>query len=129
MMLSDNNKKSFCSGKFKTLLLTASISMGMEYLMLLSDTIIIGNIFGESAIAATNLVTPLFSLAVSLSSMISIGTSMLYSYEMGKFQKDRANCLFGQGVLIAAILGIFLFITAFLGKDLYFDFMNPSEIR
>ena len=127
MMLLDNNKKSFCSGKFKTLLLTASISMGMEYLMLLSDTIIIGNIFGESAIAATNLVTPLFSLAVSLSSMISIGTSMLYSYEMGKFQKDRANCLFGQGVLIAAILGIFLFITAFLGKDLYFDFMNPSE--
>lgn len=127
MMLPVEKKKSFCSGKFKTLLLTASISMGMEYLMLLSDTIIIGNIFGESAIAATNLVTPLFSLAVSLSSMISIGTSMLYSYEMGKFQKSRANSLFGQGVLIAAILGIFLFITAFLGKNLYFGFMNPSE--
>ena len=103
MKISDRNKKTFCSGKFKTLLLTASVSMGMKYLMLLSDTIIIGNIFGEAAIAASNLVTPLFSVAVFLSTMISIGTSMLYSYEMGKFQKDRADCLFGQGVLLLGI--------------------------
>lgn len=127
MKISDRNKKTFCSGKFKTLLLTASVSMGMEYLMLLSDTIIIGNIFGEAAIAASNLVTPLFSVAVFLSTMISIGTSMLYSYEMGKFQKDRADCLFGQGVLLAVISGIALFLLAFLGENAYFSFMNPSE--
>lgn len=127
MKISDRNKKTFCSGKFKTLLLTASVSMGMEYLMLLSDTIIIGNIFGEAAIAASNLVTPLFSVAVFLSTMISIGTSMLYSYEMGKFQKDRADCLFGQGVLLAVISGIALFLLAFFGKNAYFSFMNPSE--
>ena len=121
------SKKTFCSGKFKTLLLTASVSMGMEYLMLLSDTIIIGNIFGEAAIAASNLVSPLFSIAVFLSSMISIGTSMQYSYEMGKFNKDRADRLFGQGVLIALISGICLFLLAFFGKNLYFDFMKPSQ--
>ncbi|MGN0279704.1 MAG: MATE family efflux transporter [Lachnospiraceae bacterium] len=101
--------------------------MGMEYLMLLSDTIIIGNILGEAAIAASNLVTPLFAVAVFLSTMISIGTSMLYSYEMGKFQKDRADCLFGQGVLLAVITGIALFLLAFFGENIYFSFMNPSE--
>lgn len=127
MKISDRNKRTFCSGKFKTLLLTASVSMGMEYLMLLSDTIIIGNILGEAAIAAANLVTPLFAVAVFLSTMISIGTSMLYSYEMGKFQKDRADCLFGQGVLLAVITGIILFLLAFLGENVYFSFMNPSE--
>lgn len=119
--------KNFCSCKFKTLLLTASVSMGMEYLMLLSDTIIIGNIFGETAIAASNLVSPLFSVAVFISTMLSIGTSMLYSYEMGKFQKDRADCIYGQGVLLAAISGIALFLLAFFGKNIYFGFMNPSE--
>ena len=126
--MKQNNKKTFCSGKFNTLLLTASVSMGIEYLLLLSDTIIIGNIFGEEAIAASNLVSPLFSVAVFLSSMISIGTSMLYSYEMGKFQKERADCLFGQGVLAAVICGIVLFLLALFGENIYFSYMNPSEI-
>lgn len=123
----DRNKKTFCSRKFHSLLLTASVSMGMEYLMLLSDSIIIGNIFGEAAIAASNLVSPIFSVAVFVSSLISIGTSMLYAYEIGKFQKDRADRLFGQGVILALASGIALFLPAFLGKNCYFSFMNPSE--
>lgn len=127
MSVSYRNQKPFCAGKFKTLLLVASVSMGIEYLMLLSDTIIIGNIFGEEAIAASNLVTPLFSVAVFISTMISIGTSMLYSYEMGRFEKDRADCLFGQGILLAVISGIALFLLVFLGENAYFGFMNPSE--
>ena len=122
--MKQNNKKTFCSGKFNTLLLTASVSMGIEYLLLLSDTIIIGNIFGEEAIVASNLVSPLFSVAVFLSSMISIGTSMLYSYEMGKFQKERADCLFGQGVLAAVICGIVLFLLALFGENIYFSYMK-----
>lgn len=125
--MSYRNPKPFFAGKFKTLLLVASVSMGIEYLMLLSDTIIIGNIFGEEAIAASNLVTPLFSVAVFISTMISSGTSMLYSYEIGRFEKDRADCLFGQGILLAGISGIALFLLAFFGENAYFGFMNPSE--
>lgn len=125
--MSDRNQKMFCSEKFKSLLLVASVSMGIEYLMLLSDTIIIGNIFGEEAIAASNLVTPLFSAAVFISTMISIGTSVLYSYEMGRFEKQRADCLFGQGMLLAVIFGIVLFLIAFWGENAYFGFMDPSE--
>lgn len=117
----------FCSAKFRALLLTASVSMGMEYLMLISDTIIIGNIFGAKAIAASNLVSPIFSAAVFIATMISIGTSMLYAYEIGKYQKDRADRLFGQGVLLALASGIVLFVLALFGKNVYFAFMNPSE--
>lgn len=128
MIFQGKTNQTFCSRKFKSLLFTASVSMLMEYLMLLSDTIIIGNIFGEAAIAASNLVSPVFSVAVFFSTMISVGTSMLYSYEMGKFQKDRADHLFGQGVLLAVMTGIVLFLLAFFGKTFYFSFMNPSEI-
>ena len=101
--------------------------MGMEYLVLLSDSISIGNIFGEAAIAASNLVSPIFSVAVFVSSLISIGTSVLYAYEIGKFQKDRADRLFGQGVILALASGITLFLPAFLGKNCYFSVMTPSE--
>ena len=102
--------------------------MALEYLMLLTDSIIIGNIFGEQAIAASNLVNPIFSVAVFVSTLISIGTSVSYSFEMGKFQKEEADRLFGQGVILAVGAGIVLFALAFFGKNLYFRFMAPSEI-
>lgn len=123
----NRKQKSFCSEKFKTLLLTASVSTGIEYIMLLSDTIIIGNIFGENAIAASNLVTPLFSFAVFVSTLISCGTSALYSYKIGEFKKKEADQLFGQGVLLAIIFGIILFLLAFFGENIYFTFMNSSQ--
>lgn len=123
----DRNAKNFCARKFHSMLLTASVSLGMEYLMLLSDSIIIGNLFGEAAIAASNLVSPIFSVAVFVSSLISVGSSMLYSYEIGKFQKNRADRIFGQGVILAVCSGTVLFLLAFLGKNVYFTFMNPSE--
>lgn len=120
-------QKPFCYGKFKTLLLTSSVSMGIEYIMLLSDTIIIGNIFGEAAIAASNLIMPLFSVSVFVGTMISAGTSVMYSFEMGKFNKDRADSLFGQGMLLSVIFGLLLFLLAVFGENIYFGFMDPSE--
>lgn len=118
--------KCFCNQKFRSLLLTASFSMVIEYLMLLSDTIIIGNIFGEAGVSAVNIVIPVFSIAVFITTLNSIGTSVLYSYEIGKFDKNRANSLFGQGIIIAVSSGIILFLAAFFGKGLYFGYMNPS---
>lgn len=43
-------KKTFCKKKFNSLLFTATFSLVIEYIMLLSDTIIIGNIFGENGV-------------------------------------------------------------------------------
>ena len=120
--------KQFCSKKFQSLLFTASLSMIVEYLMLLSDTVIIGNIFGEEAIAAVNLVMLVFSIAVFVGAMICTGTSVFYSFEMGSCHKEKADELFGQGVMFSLIAGIFLSLLAILGKNLYFQFMNPSEI-
>lgn len=121
------NQKSFCTQKFKTLLLTASVSTGIEYIMLLSDTIIVGNIFGEAAIAASNMVVPLFSFVVFVSTLISCGTSALYSYKIGEFKKDEADRLFGQGVLVAVLSGGVLFLLAAFGGNAYFGFMDSSQ--
>ena len=120
-------KITFCSEKFRALLLTASISMGIEYIMLLSDTIILGNIFGETAISASNLVLPLFSFAVFISALISGGTTALYSYQMGAFKKDNADRLFGQGVILAVLSGLALFLLTVFGENAYFGFLNSSQ--
>ena len=49
--------------KFNSLLLSATLTMLVTYLMLLADTLIVGNVVGENGIAAINIVTPLYSAA------------------------------------------------------------------
>lgn len=123
-------KKCFCKSKFRSLFFTATFSMIIEYVMLLSDTIIIGNMFGEDGISAVNIVSPIFACAVFVSTLNSIGTSVMYSYEIGRLNKEKANSLFGQGTIIAAASGILLFAAVLFGKELYFDFMgNSAAVR
>ncbi len=117
----------FCTKKFKSLLFAGSFTLAIQYLLMLSDTIIIGNILGETELSAVNIINPVYSVAVFAAALNSIGTSVFYSYEMGRFNKDKANSLFGQGVIIDLAAGIIMFIAGLLGRDLYFDFMNLSD--
>lgn len=100
--------------------------MAIEYLMLLSDTLIVGNILGERAISGVNLVTPVFGTAVFIATVISIGTSICYSYEIGSFQKENADRFWGQGLILAVVSGAALFLLALFGKGQYFSFFAPS---
>lgn len=119
--------KHFCDRKFRSLLLTGSITIVIQYLLIISDTIVIGNILGEQALAAVNVVTPYYSFAIFLSSLLSIGTSVFYSLEMGKFDREKANQLFSQGMILGVLAGVLLFVVGLVGKDIYFQYLNLSE--
>lgn len=118
--------RSLCEKRFTSLVLTASFAMAIEYLMLLSDSIIIGNMLGEKALAGLNIVTPLFSIVVFVGTVISVGTTVCYSFEMGKLDKDAADRYFGQGIIMAVSAGIILFMTVLLIKDVFLGYYNPS---
>ncbi|MGN1318622.1 MAG: MATE family efflux transporter [Lachnospirales bacterium] len=117
----------FCNKKFKSLLFTGTFTLAIQYLLMLSNTIIIGNILGETELSAMSIINPIYSVSVFIAALNSIGTTIFYSYEMGKFNKDRANGLFGQGVIFALATGIIMFLVGLIGKKYYFDFMNLSE--
>ena len=119
-------RNSFCNKKFRSLLFTGSITVIIQFLLMISDTIIIGNILGEQELGAVNVVKPIQSFSVFGASLISIGTSVFYSYEMGKFNKKRANALCGQGVILAVLAGLILLLVSCLGKGFYFDWLNLS---
>ena len=63
--------------KFDSLLLSSVIEYIVIILVLLSDTIIIGNIIGEDGISGMNLVVPLIGAVNFISIMISVGISTL----------------------------------------------------
>ena len=113
--------------KFKSLLITSSAEMAIAVIVLMSDSIITGHIAGEAGISGVNLVTPLYSCIVFISTLISTGISFSYGLAMGKFDKDRADKLFGLSVILSLSAGIISFAAVSMCSDYYFAFMSPSD--
>ena len=108
------------------MLFSATIVMIVVVVLLLSDLAIAGNIIGEKAVAAINLLRTPYMLVLGLSSIISQGSSLLYSLKMGEFDKKAADKIFGQGLLGAGILCGIIFILYSLGLDPYFSYLNTD---
>lgn len=125
-MTGRTKKKLFCEERFKAMMLTATFSMAIQYLLMLSDNIVVGHMIGEEGVAGLNLVVPVYSFVVFVCIMISMGTAICFSGEMGQLHEDRAHQFFGQGVILAAAAGILMMVGMLLGKELFFRFFNPS---
>lgn len=109
------------------MLIGGTLTMMVASILLMSDSFIAGAVIGSDAVAGITLVTPLYSLAVFFASAISIGIPFLYSTEMGKFNKTRADQAFGFGILMSFVAGIVLFIlTSFFG-NMYLHSYSPSQ--
>lgn len=75
------------SKKFFSMLLGGTLTMMVVSILLMSDQVIAGFSIGSDAVAGITLVTPLYSLSAFFGSVISLGVPILYSTEMGKFNK------------------------------------------
>ena len=91
------------SKKFLSMLLGGTLTMMIISMLLMSDQIIAGFMIGSKSVAGITLVTPLYSLAAFFGSVICKGVPVLYSAEMGKFNKERADHVFGLGVFMSII--------------------------
>ena len=107
------------SKKFYSMLLGGTLTMTVCSLLLMSDSIIAGIVIGSEAVAGVTLVTPMYSLAAFFGSVISLGVPILYSIEMGKFNKKRADQVFGLGILMSLIVGVLMFIIISLFGEVY----------
>ena len=96
-------------------------------LLLMSDSIIAGVVIGSDAVMGVTLITPLYSLAAFFGSVFSLGLPILYSREMGGFNRDRADQIFGTGLLLAIVVGLVLFCLTRLFGNMYLLGCSASE--
>lgn len=120
-------KPTMMSKKFYSMLLGGTLTMMVVSIILMSDSIIAGAVIGSDAVAGVTLVTPLYSFAAFFGSVISLGVPILYAQEMGKFNKARADQVFGLGLLLSIVVGVILFILTSLFGDMYLRSYSPSE--
>ncbi len=80
----------------------------------LADTIIIGKGLGLTALAALNIVLPLFNVFFGTGLLFGVGGSVLMSIYRGRGEYEKGNTYFSVSLLlnlIACILYMFLFLT------------------
>lgn len=93
------------------------------------DGMFVGNYIGSDAVAAVNLVMPIFMIIFTVSDMIAVGSSVKVSMALGEKEFKKADSMFSASVLIVAILGIvFLFIGNSCSQDVINFFIKDSGL-
>ena len=116
----------FANRKFIGFLGAATVVIVAEYILVLSDGVIAGQMIGEKALGAVNMLMPIFMVVSFFTWLLAVGTSIVYSDAMARMQRERAASLAGQGLVASILLGLVLSVLVFAVKGLYVGFMAPD---
>lgn len=100
-------------------LFSAVTGMLMKSIHVVLDGIFVSNGVGPGALAAVNIIMPLFSMFMAIAMMIGAGGSTLASMKFGEEKDDVAQNIFTQSIIMMFVIGI-IAIAAFL--------VNPEAI-
>ena len=114
------HKKGFCEQKFSSMLISGTFTKAVIYLMLLSDSIIAGYFIGASGVAGINAITPVTAIVTFFGDLVSTGVGIVFARETGAMRKDRADKIYGQGLIISIGMGLLSALLIFLSRDMYF---------
>lgn len=121
------SNQTLMSKKFHSMLLGGTLTWIVVSFLLLLDSIVAGIVIGSDAVAGITLVTPVYSLSAFFGSMFSIGVSVLYAREMGRFNKEKADHIFGTGFFMSIVIGSILFILINIFGEKYLCSYSPPE--
>ena len=121
------HSKTFMKSKFFSLLGGGTVTMIVVTVLALSDMLIAGIRVGENAVAAVNLIVPVYSFAGFCGCIVSLGVPIMYTRKMGQFKKDEADRIFGTGFTFSIIIGAILFAALLGFGDMYLKFYGASD--
>ena len=114
-------KAGFCEMKFRSMLLTSTLTLSVMYIMLLCDTIVAGMFVGPKGVAAINAITPVTGLITFSASIFSIGTGIVYSREIGAMRKSRADEIFSLGLVLNVGISVLTAVLLLAFRNEYFE--------
>ena len=119
-------KTAFGVAKFRGFLLVASLSMAIEFLMGFADSVIAGNLLGETALAGLNLLQSPMNLVSFVACLLGTGTAICFSLETGRFERARATEMFSQGFWSAALVGGLGMLVFVVGRDAFLGLFGAA---
>lgn len=111
----------FCEQKFLSMLFSGTLITAVMYVMLLSDSIIAGHFVGATGVAAINAITPVTGIVTFFGDLFSTGVGVVYSREIGAMRKDRADEIYGQGLILSISIGLISALLILVIRNFYFS--------
>ncbi len=105
----------------------ASFSMAIEFLMGFADSVIAGNLLGETALAGLNLLQPPMNFVSFVACLRGTGTAICFSTEIGRFDRARATEMFSQGLWSALLVGGLGILTFVVGRDAFLGMFGATQ--
>ena len=113
--------RGFCEKKFTSMLISGTFTKAVMYLMLLSDSIIAGYFIGASGVAGINAITPVTAVVTFFGDLVSTGVGIVFTREIGAMRKDRADEIYGQGLIISIGIGLLSALLILAFRNVYFS--------
>lgn len=108
------------------MLAVATLTMSVNYIVMLSASVIVGNFVGADGLAGLNVCTPVFGIASFLASLLSVGSALVFSRAMGEFNANRAAGVFSQSFMLALGMGLLIFLVMTSFKREYLELAGVS---
>ena len=110
-------KQSIISKRFLPVLAASTLSTMSTYILMLTDSIIAGNMIGTDAVMAITLISPIVSFILFVCYVLSSGTALAASYHRGRADDAAVNNVFSHGMAVSVEVGILMCAVMFLFKD------------
>jgi putative MATE family efflux protein len=95
-----------------------AMSTMFQTLYLLVDLYFVGRL-GKEAIAGVGMAGNLTFLVLALTQALGVGTTALIANALGRKDRDHAELLFNQALVLSVLVGLLFFLVAFLARETY----------
>lgn len=106
-----SSKKSL-KRQFATYAIPSIVGMTVSSFYTIIDGIFVGRGVGETALGAINIAFPFIMLQIALAMMIAVGGANLFSASRGRGDKEGANNIFLQSMVLVTVFGLVVNIAA-----------------
>jgi putative MATE family efflux protein len=103
-----------------------AIGLLVQVLYFFTDMYFVAKL-GDTAIAGLGSAGNLWFMALAFTQILSVGTVALVSHAVGAQQRERANLVFNQALLLAVFLGLFVFVGIFAFAGPYMRTVAADE--
>jgi putative MATE family efflux protein len=103
------------------------VTMVFQTLYFLVDLYWVGRL-GKEAIAGVGIAGNLTFIVLAITQMLAVGTTTLIAHASGRKDRDRAQLVLNQSVLLAAIIGVVFLVLVTSLRDRYVTSLSPDPV-
>ncbi|WP_419727005.1 MATE family efflux transporter [Terrisporobacter petrolearius] len=104
--------------------------IGMVFLGIqgIIDGLFVGNVIGENALAAVNLVQPYMQIIMAYALVIGVGAQSIIGINLGKGENKKAQNIFRTSLILLTLISILVMVFGIFFSDKIAIFLGANEV-